>query len=82
MDIIGTTYVTEEFDAVEGTVGMEKQNAGKKCTDEESNDKKYICTNNSVFSLTAQNSLLDPAMAVMDIDQITLDIPNLNSCNI
>ena len=67
---------------VEGKVGREKQNVGTKCTEEESNDKKDVRSNNSVFCLTAQNSLLDPAMAVMDIDQLTLDIPNLNSCDI
>ena len=58
------------------------QNVGTTCTEEESNDKKDVCSNNSVLCLTAQNSLLDPAMAVMDIDQLTLDIPNLNSCDV
>jgi hypothetical protein len=32
-----------------------------------------------VLCLTAQNSLLDPAMAVMDIDQLTLDIQKLDN---
>ena len=77
-----STYITEEFDAVEGKAGREKQNVGTKCTEEESNDKKDVRSNNSVLCLTKQNSLLDPAMAVINIDGLTLDIPNLNSCNV
>ena len=64
---------------VEVKVGREKQKVGTKCTEEESNDKRDVRSNNSMLCLTEQNPLLDPAMAVMDIDQLTLDIQNLDN---
>ena len=75
-------HISYVIPTVEGAVGSKKQKIGTNCTEEESKNKKSVRINNSGFLLPIQNSLLDPAMVVMDLDQHTQDTSNIEIDNI
>ena len=60
---------SDEAAMVEDTVGK-KHKVSTSYTDEESEDKKSESINYSRFVWPIRNSLLDPAMAVIDLDQL------------
>ena len=73
--------ISDWIATVEGKVGIKKK-IDTNCTEEELEGKKSVNINNYRFFQPVRNSLLDPAIVVMDLDQLTQDTPYVESDNV